>query len=208
MMRALLVVALGCSACTTDIRPEECSQPEACNGVDDDCDSSTPEGTDADGDGYCAEPGSALPCCEAGGGDCDDSDEARHPGAKGELACTSLAGDQDGDGHNAPGDASGGRPDDDCCDADPDVFPGQTRWFTAADGETACGGWDYDCSGVPELEVGTTASCLCTPSCTGTDGWEGLVPACGASGSFQACGGGACGACPATTDPDRPQGCH
>jgi len=213
MTRAAVLLLL-CATCTTSITPRMCSEAEACDGEDDDCDPSTIEGTDADGDGYCSEDGESLPCCASGGGDCDDANDAIHPGAT-EVAgnaadedCSgSAGGDQDGDGHNEPGDVSGGLPDDDCCDEDAAAFPGQTAWFTGDDGETACGGWDYDCSGQTEVEVGTPASCECTPSCTGTDGWEGLPPACGDAGTYLTCGGGACGACPATTEP-RQQGCH
>lgn len=72
---------------------------EACNGVDDNCDGAIDEGLttaqwfpDADGDGYGIESGAIESCLETGppghstmAGDCDDLDEAAHPGANEQL---------------------------------------------------------------------------------------------------------------------------
>lgn len=52
--------------------------------------------------------------------------------------------DEDGDGFES---AACGGPD--CCDTDPNVFPGQTGFF---DAPSACGTWDFDCSGSVEVE--------------------------------------------------------
>jgi hypothetical protein len=65
----------------------------------------------------------------------------------------------------------------DCCDSDANAFPGQTKYFTSADG---CGGWDYNCDGtiqgsagfvtyatVPSTECGTAVHGSCD-SCTET----------------------------------------
>ena len=42
----------------------------------------------------------------------------------------------------------------DCCDADMNVRPGQTNWFTS--GSAACGGtFDYNCANGPELQYGS-----------------------------------------------------
>jgi MYXO-CTERM domain-containing protein len=56
--------------------------PEACDGVDNDCDGRLdPQGfIDADGDGY-GDPARPQDCAEPRGGDCDDADPARSPGA-------------------------------------------------------------------------------------------------------------------------------
>ena len=37
----------------------------------------------------------------------------------------------------------------DCCDQDPKVYPGQTAYAT---GPSACGSYDYNCSGRQELQ--------------------------------------------------------
>ena len=59
--------------------------PEACNGLDDDCDGATDEGCDDDKDGYCdkdmlVNPGANV--CKHGGGDCKDKDAGVNPGVK------------------------------------------------------------------------------------------------------------------------------
>lgn len=70
-------------------------EPEACNGLDDDCDGRVDEGAvprvfyrDEDRDGFGAISGGTVVACGApgpgyvvGGGDCNDSDPARFPGA-------------------------------------------------------------------------------------------------------------------------------
>ncbi len=98
----------------------------ACNGIDDDCLSETPDGDDLDGDGYDA--------CE----DCADSVVEVNPGAV-EVACNELDDDCDEatpDGDDADGD--GVTACSDCNDADTSVGPGAT--------EAACNGVDDDCN--------------------------------------------------------------
>ncbi|HVZ88934.1 MAG TPA: hypothetical protein VHG72_18340 [Polyangia bacterium] len=93
------------------------------------------------------------------------------------LNCVTFYVDHDGDGYGEtnttiqfceePGAApptgyvaQGG----DCCDSDANAFPGQTKYFTAADG---CGSWDFNCDGAIEAEtsvgaqLGTVASTEC-----------------------------------------------
>jgi len=60
---------------------------ESCNGIDDDCDGSSDEGFDADGDGY----GSGASCSPA---DCDDTSTSIHPEAT--ERCNSKDDDCDG----------------------------------------------------------------------------------------------------------------
>jgi len=170
-----------------------------------------PDGTpscDRDGDGVDGE--------QCGGDDCDDDDDTRFPGNS--ETCNAIDDDCDestSDGTDADFDDfcfEGGplpccaQAEVDCCDTDADAKPGQTAWFTMDDGETACGGWNYNCFGGEEEEVTAGLLCSCDP-CTGTDGWELVVPGCGGSGTYALCGGLSCGACPLTETP-RQQGCH
>ena len=81
--------AAGTTVCAPDGKSALCSvsppEPgvEACNGLDDDCDSKTDEGCDDDKDGFCD---SALAVfgkpkvCPGGAGDCDDTDPDSKPG--------------------------------------------------------------------------------------------------------------------------------
>lgn len=70
-----------------------------------------------------------------------------------ETAKITYYADTDGDGYGDPSkpmEVCGEVPtgyvanDEDCCDQDPDAYPGQTEWFTTP---TACGDYDYDCDG-------------------------------------------------------------
>lgn len=63
--------------------------------------------------------------------------------------------DQDGDGFVSVG--CGGT---DCCDIDPDAFPGQTEWFESPN---ACGSWDYNCDRVEELGSPAAPGGECSP---------------------------------------------
>ena len=87
--------------------------------------------------------------------------------------------DQDGDGHKAMGLTCGG---DDCCDADPKVYPGQTAYFATP---TACGGYDYDCDGVTMAQYGLANCQSSVLSCSG-DGFN-QITACGVEASFSVC---------------------
>lgn len=81
----------------------------------------------------------------------------------------------------------------DCCDTEPNAFPGQASYFTAP--RTGCAGYDYDCSGGEERQytvVGATcgnpgAGCINLCKATNVPGWTGgSVPACGVSGAYMA----------------------
>ena len=97
----------------------------------------------------------------------------------------------------------------DCCDSDAKAKPGQSAYFTTANG---CGSFDYDCSGGSDAQfskafTGCTFTSLCEQTglgepCNlgGSPGWgtpapdsrnrnkafitTSEVPACGASGTF------------------------
>ncbi len=102
---------------------------EICDGVDNDCDPSTNEQADGDGDGFAV--------CD---GDCDDADVAVNPDA--EEVCngvdddcdpaTDEEADVDGDGVSIC--------EGDCDDDDPDNAPGNPE---------LCDGFDNDCDGAP-----------------------------------------------------------
>jgi len=104
--------------------------PEACDGLDNDCDHGVDEGFDLDGDGYDS-------CVE---GDCDDESPWIHPGAAeipydgvdSDCDGTDLT-DVDGDGHD------GGPLGTDCDDVDATAWPGAPELCTD--------GLDSDCDG-------------------------------------------------------------
>ncbi len=82
-----------------DVFGGQAPPPEACDGVDTNCDGQVDEGCDDDGDGYCdAAMGydGATAACEHGAGDCDDDDPAVHPGANDALDDAGLDDNCDG----------------------------------------------------------------------------------------------------------------
>ena len=114
---------------TASLEVEDCAPTgdETCNGVDDDCDGLTDEGFDADAD--------QVTSC---GGDCDDADPQRWPGAP-EL-CDGRDNDCDGEiDEELDVDGDGVTPcAGDCDDADPGRYPGR---------QETCDGVDQDCDG-------------------------------------------------------------
>ena len=136
--------------------------PEDCDGVDTDCDPSTHEAIDDDGDGFTT--------CS---GDCDDTAAGVHPGAEevcdgADTDCDPLTDelvDADGDGWVICG--------GDCDEGDGEAYPGA---------DEVCDGDDTDCDGVlPPDEVDEDQDT--SPSCADCDdadatNFPGNVEAC------------------------------
>jgi hypothetical protein len=100
---------------------------QGCNGLDDDCDSTTPDEGDSDGDG--------VDICS---GDCDDNNPDISP-EEDEVVCDGLDNDCDEDTpDDGDEDADGFTSCDDCDDSNAAVNPGTT--------EVQCNGLDDDCN--------------------------------------------------------------
>ncbi len=192
---------------------------------------------DMDGDGF-------APSSTGCGKDCNDGDPAINP--KAAEACngiddncdgtidegittTTCYYDKDGDGYGDDSTAfkacvcptGATEKTGDCDDADKNVNPSQTAFFTSKSGVV---GFDYDCSGKEELQYPDFGVCADPPSgsgpCTYKPGWATItsldggpgtsIPGCGGKGTFlSGCtGGGGLGKCTPALTPDKPQGCH
>jgi hypothetical protein len=116
--------------------------------------------------------------------------------------CVDL--DGDGDGHAAR--SSGLACADDCNDDNPDVFPGQSKWFSF---HADISDFDWDCNGVEEKRFVTRAKCeLSGGACAFAEGWADAVPSCGVTADWiTACSKLPSGACGATVE-RRVQECH
>ncbi len=97
--------------------------------------------------------------------------------------------DQDGDGHMAAGLPCLG---DDCCDADPNVHPGQTTYFTTS---SRCGTFDYDCDNAATPQYGAANCQWVGVGCAG-DGFD-QTTACGVTAAFSVCASGGILSCTA-----------
>jgi len=114
-------------------------------------------------------------------GDSSDAapgDDAGPDGADEEDAAPGDDGGDPGDGGVSNGD-SGSL----CCEGDPDVFPGQTAFFTKPN---KCGNYDYDCDGVETKELGIGKACSRPAWSNGcnapTIGFKDKIPECGDPG--------------------------
>ncbi len=122
---------------------------EICDGQDNDCDASTDDAVDADGDG-------ASVC----GGDCDDADAAVSPGAA--ETCNGVDDDCDGslpidetdfDGDGVPPCAG------DCNDLDITVLPGASEVCDGVDNDCDATTW-ADAGGEADVDADGSLSCV------------------------------------------------
>lgn len=92
--------------------------------------------------------------------------------------------DCDGDGYLS--EACGG---DDCDDEDPQVHPGQTKYFAQAARNPEIG-FDYDCSGTMERDPSQAlvdCGLLSLALCQDNQGFEKKLPSCGKEGKWIRC---------------------
>jgi hypothetical protein len=182
-----------------DVSPGQ-QESEFPDGVDNNCDGRTDEGTiafDNDGDTF-----------SVATGDCNDADAAVYPGAietcttlyddncdgdpnnVGATGCSTFYVDGDGDGYGspvtecvcAPGSRHSNRGDD-CYDQNSAVWPGQLGWYSIHRGD---GSYDYDCNSVDERQNNETGFCdwPCEIFNGFDDGWTSGVPSCGQYGDW------------------------
>lgn len=205
------------NACTTD----RCDGGTCAHGAID-CFDSNPCTDDS------CDPGEG--CVNAPNSDpCDDGDPCTHPDGCAGGAC--MPGpelpdwfrDADHDGHGVDHDvvcASSPLPgfaatDGDCCDANPDVHPGQAMFFADAYFcSTGYPSWDYSCDGVEERRWNAIGECWIDDRgmCRTTRGWDdymGWIPGCGEFGYWiESCEWGPGGWCYAWDTFDRIQECR
>ncbi len=181
-----------------------------------DADNCSPWFEDKDSDGFGIGMGVCICNPESvyvspNGDDCDDTNPLVYPGQKEQCGtgyddncndetneadadgCTPWWVDQDGDGFagtqicycEPPANAEDFP--EDCCDADPLAFPGQTKYFSEP--VNWCDGFDYNCDNSDDPQY--TSSCVEAPC---SAGWFQPTPECGSTGNWCLnCSG--CGSC-------------
>jgi len=98
---------------------------------------------------------------------------------------------------------------DDCCDINPDVYPGQEEFFTQPFecGPASITSYDYNCSG--ENEQRWNERGFCDDSCNLHEGWQGnTIPGCGEAAAFVIGCDDILVTCVTAMDAYRRQQCH
>ena len=181
----------GEAVCTEDGEAMTCSSltlvsAEQCNGVDDDCDGTTDEGTVIINDvaalaeagckvaGVCAQPGATMATCVSGSYTCDynapNYEEEESYCDSGDNDCDGavdewLSTDNDGDGHYIPGSCA--LPADDCDDSKDEVHPAYPE---------ICDGIDNNCDG--STDPPGSAQCTTLYKDGDDDGYGSGAPSC------------------------------
>ncbi len=138
---------------------------------------------------------------------CDDDNPCTLEKCAGEMCINELVDfDNDGYASTAFGAICG-----DCSDSEGEAHPGQTRWFTRTHRAGAIPGdvanYDWNCDGTEEQQyTNVIDSCGSAGRCVvSAEGWQGGVPACGATGNWVSCDG----SCDLTiVDRNRRQACR
>ena len=111
--------------------------------------------------------------------------------------------DADLDSHAAEGACAG----DDCDDTDPNVWPGQPKYFAE---RQANADYDYDCNGAPEQEQQAAVVCagVSLSACPTQTGFLKTLPACGVAGRWGKCTKGSLTCDETVIDDMRRMRCH
>ncbi|MDP6933628.1 MAG: MopE-related protein, partial [Myxococcota bacterium] len=142
-----------CEDCDDSVASINPDGTEACDGVDNDCDEEVDEDDaedvttwylDSDGDEYGDEAYSVVSCDapdgyveeSSEGFDCDDDDEAYHPGATEDDCSDASDYNCDGSVSYEDEDEDGWPACEECDDSDPDVYPGaEDAWYDGVDSD-------------------------------------------------------------------------
>jgi hypothetical protein len=125
------------------------------------------------------------------------------------LSTQSMCVDADFDGYGRAGTNLSlcGSAVADCNDAEGDVNPGQTQFFSVPiPGVDPSVDYDYNCDGTEETESSALENCAASKTCD-AHGWESVVPMCGEFGAWVQCSlqKGTCGK---TQVQKKPQACR